>query len=171
MKISLPIFAFFLAALHLECKCQKINEFFLLPKQYRGKVVVVYNRPFGEMPKNLNDTIYYTIPNDGISLNTTQIISRLEHCEFYQVDTAGKRKKLRILTNDLITNSPDSINLKNEIGIFIFGTIGSCNSNERESFCYSDFYVGTLNEMPNYYTPKKAREFSSRLDAKAKWKK
>ena len=43
-------------------------------------------------------------------------------------------------------SSPDSINLKNKVGIFIFGTIWkSCDPKNSELICYSDFYVRSFN--------------------------
>ena len=171
MKFSFLILSIFLSALYFECKSQNIIEAFLIPKEYRGKVVTVYNRPFGERIKSLNDTIYYTIPKDGISISKSQIKSKLEDCIFYQFNTRGKKEKLRILSYDLIIASPDSNFLKNQVGIFIFGTIGSCNSKEPQSFCYSDFYVGSLNDMKNHYTPKKSEQFMLKVSSKARWKK
>lgn len=132
--------------------------------------MVVYNRPFGDKTDVSNDSIYYRVPTDGISIVTSLLKNKLEESLFYQIDSLGNKNKLNILTHDFIMSSPDSTRLKNQVGIFIFGTLGSCNPNEPESFCYSDFYVGSLNDMPNYYTPERSNDFMSRVSKKAKWR-
>lgn len=166
-----PSFLFFILSLtfSLDSRSQNAKEAYLLPQNYNGKVVVVYNRPFGEKVKTSNDTTYYTVPSDGISIVTTQSKSKLDKSLFYQTDSNGKRQQLNILSYQSIMSSPDSVSLKGRVGIFIFGTIGSCNLNEPESFCYSDFYVGSLNDMPKYYTPAIADKFMAAVEVKAKW--
>ena len=170
MKLFLLIFLCFNLALSFKAKCQKTQDAYLLPNDYKGKVVVVYNRPFGDKVKISNDTTYYIVPLDGISIVTSQSKSKLDESLFYQIDFLGKRKMLNILTYQLIMSSPDSTSLKNQVGIFIFGTIGSCNPKEPESFCYSDFYVGSLNDMPKYYTTDIANNFMATVESKAKWR-
>jgi hypothetical protein len=147
-----------------------MKEAYLLPNNYRGKIVVVYNRPFGDITEESNDTIYYKVPLDGISVVTGQLHHKLEAGIFYQVDSAGKKNKLDILSNEIIKSSSDSARLRDKVGVFVFGTIGSCNPKETESFCYSDFYIGSLNEMPKYYTPDIASKFMAAVEAKAKWR-
>ena len=153
-----------------ECKSQNVREIFLIAKSFRGKAVLVYNRPFGDKTEIANDTISYKVAPDGISVITSQLENKLEDCLFYQIDSTGTKHKLTILSNEIIMSSSDSTRLKDQVGIFIFGTIGSCNPNEPESFCYSDFYVGSLNAMPKYYTPDIANKFMALVESKAKWR-
>lgn len=171
MRLSLLISIFLSLTFTNDCRAQNVKETFLLPESYRGKVVVVYNRPFGDKTEVANGTIFYRVPFDGISVVTGQLKHKLEDCLFYQIDSTGKKNKLTILSNEIIMSSPDSTRLKGQVGVFVFGTIGSCNPNQPESFCYSDFYVGSLNDMPKYYTPDIANKFMATVESKAKWRK
>jgi hypothetical protein len=154
----------------LESKSQSAKEAFVLPKNYNGKVIIVYNRPFGEKVKMSNDTTYYKVSSDGISIFTTQSKLKLTESIFYQLNSKGQRQRLNILDYKIIMSSNDSTNLKNKVGIFIFGTVGECDTKKPESFCYSDFYVGSLNNMHKFYNPDKAKKFMSKVELKAKWR-
>jgi hypothetical protein len=147
------------------------KELYLIPSDYRGKVVVVYGKSFGEPPKIDDSTIVYLIPKDGIliSQSVTHYDFDLRQSEFYLLDQSGSRSKLEILEKDSIFNSKDSASYRTKIGILPFGTIGSCNFKDTTIFCYSDFYIGNFSEMAKFYTPEMAEDFQQRLLAKAKW--
>jgi hypothetical protein len=153
------------------CYGQINVEAYVIPKNYRGKVVVVYMRPFGQDSKISNDTLFYYIPPDGIAIASNNIETTIEKSFFITYDSGGNEKILPIHSKSDFFESPDSAYKKAEVGIIIFGTIGSCNSNNKSNFCYTDFYIGSFNEMPNYYTPEKSNKFSERLSEKAKWRK
>ena len=165
--LRVSIFIFFLT--YSICYGQVKVEAYVIPKNYRGKVVVVFNRPFGHDSKISNDTLFYYIPPDGIAIVSNIIRTAIAKSCFITSDSSGKKTNLTIHSKDDFYKSTDSTNKKNEIGIIIFGTIGSCIPNAKSNFCYTDFYTGTFNEMPDYYTPDKAKEFSARLSKKAKW--
>jgi hypothetical protein len=146
------------------------KEVFYIPNEYRGKVVVVYGRPFGDQPKVDDSTIAYVIPKDGILISQSVApVMNLRQSEFYLVDNGGRKSKLDMLEKDSIFSSKDSAIYRRKIGIIPFGTIGSCSLDSAKYFCYSDFYIGSYSEMAKYYTPKMAGDFENRLMAKAKW--
>ena len=168
MRISgVSIFIFFLT--HSICHGQVKVEAYVIPKNYRGKVVVVFKRPFGHDSKISNDTLFYYVPPDGIAIVSNNIKTAIAKSCFMTYDSSGKKTNLPIHSNDDFFKSTDSTNKKKEIGIIIFGTIGSCNPSDKSNFCYTDFYIGTFNEMPAYFTPDKTNKFSARLSKKAKW--
>jgi hypothetical protein len=164
--------AFYLTILYsmLSLKLQK-KEIFFIPSDYRGKVVVVYGKPFGDQPKIDDSTVAYFIPKDGIliSQSTNHYDINLKHSQFYLVDESGRKSKLEFIEKDSLFLSKDSSVYRTKVGIIPFGTIGSCNFNEANVFCYSDFYIGSYSEMSKYYTPEMANDFQKRLMEKAKW--
>jgi len=77
---------------------------------------------------------------------------------------------LPILSTNCWKVPTDSGYDKSKRGVRICGSIGACSLSDTANFCYSDFYVGTYNEMANYYTPELTDSFSKRLFIKAKWR-
>jgi len=166
--LSFLIFIFFLT--HSICYGQVKVEVYVIPKNYRGKVVVVFKRPFGNDSKLSNDTLFYYIPPDGIAIVSNNIKTAIEKSCFITYDSSGKEKILPIHSKNDFFESTDPTYKKAEVGIIIFGTIGSCNPKDKSNFCYTDFFIGTFNEMPNYYTPDRANKFSDSLSKKSKWR-
>ncbi|HEY4290228.1 MAG TPA: hypothetical protein VGN00_24170 [Puia sp.] len=162
------LFALFLS--HSACNVH-YREIYLIPSDYRGKVVAIYARPFGEQPVMEDSSTIFKIPEDGILV--TQSIKRniheLRESEFYLINKNGERTRLNILEKDSLFNSKDSIRFRHEVGVIPFGTIGSCEFDKPNTFCYSDFYIGTYSEMGKFYTPEAADAFEKRVIAKAKW--
>lgn len=150
---------------------RQYREVYLIPSDYRGKVVVIYGRPLGEPPIMEDSSTTFKVPEDGILVtqSTKRNIHNLNESEFYLIDQLGNRKRLNILEKDSVFNSKDSTKFRHEVGVIPFGTIGSCKFNEPNVFCYSDFYVGTYADMGKFYTPEAADAFEKRVLAKAKW--
>jgi hypothetical protein len=147
------------------------REIYLIPSDYRGKIVVIYSRPFGEPSITEDSSTIFKIPEDGILVaqSIKRNIHELRESEFYLINKNEERAKLNILEKDSLFNSKDSTKFKQEVGIIPFGTIGSCEFDKPNVFCYSDFYIGTYAEMGKFYTPEAADAFEKRVLAKAKW--
>jgi hypothetical protein len=155
---------------HSFCDGQKIVETYVIPQDFRGKVNVVYKRPFGTDSKVINDTILYFVPKDGIAVAANNIKTTLEESNFIIIDSIGRTTKLPIHTPEQFFKSPDSLFYRNEVGVVINWTLGAC-SDDKSNFCYSDFYVGTNNKMFDYYTDELNERFRLSLLKKAKWTK
>ena len=130
-------FAIFILCLTYSiCVGQVTVEAYVIPKNYRGKVVVVFGRPFGDNSRISNDTLFYNIPPDGIAIVSNKIKTTIEKSCFITYDNGGKKRLLPVHSRKTFFESTDSIKKRTEIGIIIFGTIGSCNANDKSNFCY-----------------------------------
>ena len=72
-------------------------ETFLIPKNYRGCVRIMFNSKCGEEIQYENKRRLYKIPKDGILLTKFNDEQGYINFEFYLVDENGKRKKIQEL--------------------------------------------------------------------------
>ena len=74
------------------CYRQTKVEMYIIPPDYRVKIVVEYKRPFRSDSKSSKDTTFYYIPNDGIALAQNNIKTTQEKNFFVTFDNTGKKK-------------------------------------------------------------------------------
>src|SRR5450755_803901 len=132
------------------------DNIYIIPFGYAGKINVVYCKKNGQRIRYDHGSIVFQIPPDGILITKGILRSQLDSSLFFYILKNGNKKKLEILHHTQIINSKDSIALKNKVGIIIFGTLNECEPTMKNNLYYSDFYVGSENELPQYYTPERA---------------
>ncbi len=123
-------------------------ETFLIPENYRGHVLILFNEECGNEVKYEVDRRVYEIPNDGIFLTKFEDEQGFINQEFFLVDKKGKRKKIEQLdvrdfneewTTEKNPNEPS----RTKLGIFHAGRTYS-NGN-------SEFYISTYNDLDSHF--------------------
>lgn len=125
----------FLASKHMT------PETFLIPKDFRGQITLIYNEPCGQTVPKVDGRLIYKIPDNGVMILTNKFETGIIDQEYYFVDNNwNKIEKIPELiqqdfnedyTLEKNRNEPP----RNQVGIFLLGTAsGSSAMNENYEF-------------------------------------
>ena len=143
----------------LEYQLNKVPpETFLIPKDYRGKIHVHFNKACGQKVKMENGRRIYIIPENGILLSQFNDKQGYIDQKYYQVDTEGNRTLLPQLDvrdyNEEWTLEKNPHEPSRDIlGIFYAGTVSSEGSYE--------FYVSTYRQLRDSFDFQYNKKFDS----------
>lgn len=124
----------------------EMGEIFLVPKDFRGKVNIIYNIKDGSDEKYENNMRVYLIPENGILLTKFKDLYGNTNQFYYLIDSSGNRSKINV--------SLDEKSGTNDSAIFIFraGTVGVYgNSDDSNSLKYQEFYVSDKTNLNKYF--------------------
>lgn len=121
--------------------CQnREDETFIVPKDYQGYVIVLYNQKDGVKPKYEGGKRVYEIPESGVlktQFSSSYGYASKSECYISSID-ANNKLKVSSLGKDLS---------KDEVIACCFSTGKSYKNSDNEAVEYLKFYVGTKNQI------------------------
>ncbi|WP_035664719.1 DUF6843 domain-containing protein, partial [Flavobacterium sp. ACAM 123] len=157
-------------------------EIFLIPKDYRGKVNILYKSNCGESLMEIEDKLVYNIPNDGILILRNEQEFGFINQEYYLIDKSGKKTKLPKMdvrdfneewTLEKNLNEPS----RNQLGVFHWGRTGTygetidTNGKKVDNYkecTFQEFYISTYNDLTKKFEFKYEQKFDTIRDEKLK---
>ncbi|WP_306352568.1 DUF6843 domain-containing protein [Flavobacterium sp. '19STA2R22 D10 B1'] len=141
MKTKIIIILLFLAC-SISCS-KKENSVYILPENYKGYIIVVYNQKNGTPTLYENDKRIYRIPPSGIL--KTQFDADYgwsEFPEFYYE---------KISSNNKLPLKFDFKEVPNDSTVCFGGTTGTVNKNLEgtETIKFTNYYIGNKKEIEN----------------------
>jgi hypothetical protein len=136
----------------LGCKKNPEPETYLIPKDFKGRVNVIFNQVNGQPKKYENGRRVYEIPMNGILLTQFKDEYGIINHQYYYVDSEGKRSALEIYKFEHFEKDSAGyvVTDKNKVGIFLDGTTGTYgNSDDKRSVKWQEFWVTSDNERKN----------------------
>jgi len=157
-------------------------ETFLIPKNYRGKVNVIYKKNCGTLLKKTKEGWAYVIPDDGILLLSNEQKYGIINQRYFLVDSNGRKTELPKMDvrdfNEEWTLEKNQNELpRDRLGVFHWGTTGGLGqsinetgevTNKDELFSYQEFYISTYNDLKNEFGFKYTAKFDSTREVKLK---
>lgn len=122
------------------------SETFLIPRNYRGRVRIIFNQKCGETIKYEDKRRAYDIPNDGILFTQFKDEQGFINQNFYLLENGQRTKIEELMVQDFNEEWTTERNLKepprDKLAIFNAGRTYSDGS--------SEFYICTYNELKKY---------------------
>ena len=137
---------FFLASKH------KTPETFLIPKDFRGQITLIYNEPCGQTVPKVDGRLIYKIPDNGVMILTNKFETGIIDQEYYFVDNNwNKIEKIPELiqqdfNEDYTLEKNKNEPPRNKVGIFLLGT-GRGSSAMNENY---KFHMMAVNSWDNF---------------------
>jgi hypothetical protein len=127
-------------------------ERYLIPENYRGSVMVIFNQKDGQKKEYEGKRRLYRIPSTGILFTQFKDEQGWIDQDYYLVSPNGQRKKLGVLdTRDfneewtLVKNPKEPP--RDSLAVFNPGTMGTMgNSGDKDSKVFLQLWVGTYND-------------------------
>lgn len=139
---------------------------YLIPKGYKGDVILFFNQPDGIVPEVENGLYVYKIPKDGILRVRTPSTSGIVDVHYYYIDENDERQEIKYLriTGDRNPsgepqNKFSNINeneYENSVFIMSSGGLGSFNT-KNGIVQFTNFIVGTPKESEILYNKMQKR--------------
>lgn len=133
----------------------KTPERYLIPENYRGPVMVIFNQKDGQKKEYEGRRRLYRIPSTGVLFTQFKDEQGWIDQDYYLVSPNGQRKKLGVLdTRDfneewtLVKNPKEPP--RDSLAVFNPGTMGTMgNSGDTDSKVFLQLWVGTYNDTTN----------------------
>ena len=128
---------------------------YLIPKNYQGKVNIIFNQTQGDSIKYEKGCRVYVIPENGILLTNFKDQYGKVDRKYYYLDESGNRESIDIIL-------PHDNNTKK--GVLRDGTVGVYgNSDEESALFYQEFYITNKDELDNYFSMTYQNEFNKKI--------
>lgn len=104
------------------------TETFLIPKDFRGQITLVYDEPCGAKLPEIDGRLVYKIPSSGVMIIQNEFETGIIDHEYYFVDESGNRiEKIPILiqqdfNEEYILEKNRNVPAINKIGLFLLGS-------------------------------------------------
>jgi hypothetical protein len=157
-------------------------EIFLIPKDYRGKINVLYKSNCGKSLVEIDNKLTYKIPNDGILILKNEQEFGFINQEFFYIDNSGEKIKIPQMdvrdfneewTLEKNLNEPS----RNQLGVFHWGRTGTYGEtidstgmrvDNYKECTFQEFYISTYNELTTKFEFKYEQKFDSLREQKLK---
>lgn len=137
------------------------NVIYLIPKDYKGDVIILFNQPDGITPYIENGVFVFKIPEDGILRIKTEGIKKIANSSYFYLENNNERQELKRLriTGDRDPSGKqkdkfDGVITQEEYenGIFImsYGGLGSFQT-KRGNVQFTNFIVGNPKDSEIFY--------------------
>lgn len=159
----------FLTMLASSCSFFKYprNGVYLIPKGYRGEVIILLDQPDGIVPEVEDGLYVYEIPTDGLLKIKTKGYSGIVDLRYFYVDENGQREEIKYLhvtgERDMYGKPKDKfdgqINQEEyDTGVFIMGAGGVATTNSGgKIFSYTGFVVGAPRDIEQLFEKREKR--------------
>ena len=130
------------------CKTETIKkEIYLIPDNFIGNVIVIYNQPTGVKDSIVNDEVIYKIPKSGvIYLRGNQHLQEFKDMKYYYYPSKTNTKR--------ICDYYEKDTARNCYGIIFNNYIASFQKNlESKRYDYAVIIVGTKDSVPPDFDP------------------
>jgi hypothetical protein len=122
-------------------------ETFLVPKNFRGQITLIYNEPCGQTIPKVDGRLIYKIPDNGVMILTNEFETGIIDQEYYFVDEKwnkiGKIPELiqQDFNEDYTLEKNENEPPRNKVGIFHLGT-GGRNTSKNDNY---NFHMMAIN--------------------------
>lgn len=113
-----------------------MNEIHLLPKDFKGVVMIIHNQKDGAEVSKESGNIVYRIPWDGILKTKAPLVAGLKEIKYYY-ETDGKRKELKYCW-DFSQLSMDTVS--------VYGGSSGTNGQGENTVDFTTYIVSTKKE-------------------------
>lgn len=138
------------------CSCGPQRETILIPQGFAGRVNIIFRQQNGAPPKYENGRRVYEIPSNGLLLTQFKDEYGLIDQEYYFVDSAGKRTRLRSFS-DSVSGADRDVT-----GIYLEGTTGQFGT-PPNAVWWQEFVVSSYNSLDRFFAPAYKKQFENRL--------
>jgi len=141
----------------LQCSCQnRESEIFILPEDYIGYAIVVFNQKDGEKPKYFEGKRVYEIPSNGIL--KTQFEADYGMAEKFESFTKSVSEKNRIKSGVFNEGLSESM-----VSVCCYSN-GKAYSRNNESISYLKVFIGTKSEVKEITTKFEKLDLANLVD-------
>lgn len=153
------IFLILFSSIYFFASCQTAEpETFIIPDGYKGKVMIVFEKPNGVTPKFERNRRIYEIPKSGILVTQFKINEGFMNRQFYYIDSFNQRIPIKYFKNE------KEAELTSEVGIFYSGTAGVYgNSGDPHSVVYQEFIVSDYKSLNLFFNADYRKKFHESL--------
>lgn len=143
----------------LIASCQRAEpESYLISEGFEGKIAIVLNTINGQPKIYEQSRRIYKIDTTGILLTQFGINNGFINCQYFYVDSIGRRKVLRNIDDVNLTINED------EIGIFQSRTgVSYGNSGTPSSIDTQEFIISSKKNLKLFTTPEYQKYFRDKL--------
>lgn len=127
-------------------------ETFLIPKDFRGQITLIYNEPCGQTIPKVDGRLIYRIPDNGVMILTNEFETGIIDQEYYFVDdNCNKIEKIPELiqqdfNEDYTIEKNKNEPPRNKVGLFLLGT-GSGSTLKNENYCFHMMAVNSWDSL------------------------
>ena len=131
-------------------------ETFLVPKDFRGQITLIYNEPCGQTVPTVNGRLIYKIPKNGVMILTNDFETGYIDHEYYFVDenwnAVSKIPELiqQDFNEDYTLEKNKNEPPRNKVGIFLLGT-GGGSSLKNENYKFHMMHVNSWDSFRVQY--------------------
>jgi hypothetical protein len=112
-KFNLFYLLFYLFA--MSCGRQGENCIYLIPKDYEGNLIIIFDQKEGKDPVYDNQTRVYTFDQSGVLKTKFKVNYGIQQNQYYYVDSVGTRTNIKY-------NLPSQATKSNDYVVLILGT-------------------------------------------------
>lgn len=141
---------FFLTSNHMT------PETFLIPKDFRGQITLIYNEPCGQTVPIVDGRLIYKIPDNGVMILTNKSETGIIDQEYYFVDNNWNKiekipeLKQQDFNEDYTLEKNKNEPPRNKVGIFSLET-GSGSTARNENYKYHMMAVNSYDNFKVQY--------------------
>lgn len=157
-------------------------ETFLIPKDYQGRINIIFKEDCGTELEKTDKGIVYKIPNDGILIIDSKLKTGFIERSYFYIDNKGNRTEIpkmdvRDFNEEWTLEKNPNEPPRNQLGIFHWGRTGSTGSmidekgeitNKDEQYDFLEFYVSTYSDLSEKFGFKYKQKFDSLKTEKLK---
>jgi len=127
-------------------------ETFLIPKNFRGQITLIYNEPCGQKIPKVNGRLIYKIPENGVMILKNKFETGIIDQEYYFVDESwnkiGKIPELiqQDFNEDYTLEKNKNEPPRDKVGIFLLGT-GSGSTLKNKDFSFHMMAVNSWDSL------------------------
>lgn len=129
----------------LQCSCQnRDSEVFILPENYSGYVVILFNQKDGQEPKYFEGKRLYEIPSNGIL--KTQFEAEYGYADKFDAFSKSVSEENRLKSGIIDESLSD-----NKVSVCCYST-GKAYSRNNQAIAYLKVFVGTKSQVKKITT-------------------
>lgn len=153
----------FLLALNSSCSLQNKEAVYIIPADYVGPIVIVFDQPDGVLPEIEDGFTVYRIPESGLLKVTNKAIYKINEQKYFYENLRGERTRIEYIYPTSQVRASDT-NRKtfaqisaDDKTIYAMGAeMGSFNS-KNETVRYRAFKIGIVSENEKMYQQSRRR--------------
>jgi hypothetical protein len=132
-------------------------ETFLIPQNFRGKIVLYYGEPCGQELQKVNGRYIYHIPQNGVMIFKNPLETGIIDQEYFFVNPDGKKiSKIDMFiqqdfNEEYTTEKNKHEPSRNKVAVFLGGTgTGSVNMANQHQYNFHEMYVDAWDSLRVY---------------------
>ena len=133
-----------------------VKETFIIPKDFEGRINVVFNQPNAAKIPNENGRRIYIIPSDGILITSSKLGTGKIDQEYYYFENSGTKKRIDVLeVKKDVSEKPSVVD---------YGTVGVYgNSDEQNPLQFLESIIASKKTIDSIYEYKNITSFQNKI--------